>query len=124
MDSWEDYISKNLARRLEEKKSICWNTNTRESLRIRKGEYTSFQVPGFMTRITYPANDHRDYSVVVYIHYIEYLINRTIKEEGLDIKDFSDYEAVYNRIISRDIGTESSRFYKNYLRRRNNDVWR
>lgn len=114
----EKYISQNVIRELEKKKVICWNNNKPESLRIIKGKYTSLQVPGLLTKINYPANEKRDYSITVYVHYIEYMINRHIKKNKIVIKTFKEYENIYNLILkSEGIKTESERFFNNFIRR-------
>lgn len=120
MPSLEDFISEKIAKTLEEKKAKCWNNGQDELLRIRKGKYISFQVPYFITRISYPDNSERDYNLVVYIHYIEYMINKIVDNEKIVIKNYEDYEKIYDRVLKITAqGTECSRFYKNFLKRKN-----
>lgn len=120
MDSLEDFISEKIARVLEEKKAKCWNNGQDELLRIRKGKYISFQVPYFITRVSYPDNANRPYNLVVYIHYIEYMINKLVENEKLVIKNYEEYERLYDRVLKMtNQGTECSRFYKNFVKRKN-----
>lgn len=117
-DNWEDYITEKIMRRLEERTVICWNNGEKELLRIKKGAYTSFQVPKLMTKIHYPANANREYGITVYVHYIEYLVNRLVEKEKLEVKNFEQYKALYDRvIIESGMKSEAQRFYNGFLRR-------
>lgn len=119
MDTFESYLSEKLINRLVNKKSFCWNNGEPELMKIKKGEYTSYRVPRFITKIVYPSNKDRDYSVTVYVHYIEYLINKKVDTEKYTIDTFADYQRLYTQILKDyHIETEVNRFYENFLRRK------
>jgi len=118
-DFVEKYFSEKTIKMLERAKVICWNNNKPEYLRIKKGDYTSFQVPGFITKIYYPPNSGRDYGISVYVHYIEYKLKKMIREKKLKIKTYEDYLKLYNSFCEKEgIPPEAERFYKNFKRRR------
>lgn len=107
-----------LIKKFEEMKTFCWNNGYPETLRIIKGEYTSYQVEKFITRIYYPPNALRDHGLAVYIHFIEYKTKKTIEDENLNVKNFADYKKVYDSVIEKyELNSEARRFYKNWLRR-------
>lgn len=115
----ENFISNALIKQLEKNKVICWNNGKQQTLKIKKGEYTSYQVPELITKISYPANEKRDYGIVVYIHFIEYETKKRIEKGKLSINSFEEYEAVYNQVLADyGFGPESKRFYENWLRRK------
>lgn len=117
-DLIENYLSDNLIKTLQERKVICWNNGEPEKLRIIKGDYTSFQVPKLITRIRYPPNRDREYSMTVYIHFIEYKINKIVEDEGIKIRDIEDYKKLYNQVIEENkLFSEVERFYHNFTRR-------
>lgn len=112
------WMPQHAVKRLESKKVICWNNGKREFLRIRLQKYTSYQVPEFITRIEYPPTVDREYSMSVYIHYLEYQINRVINERKLESIQFPEYEKLYNEVLENTkLNTEVNRFYQNFLRR-------
>lgn len=112
------YMPQHAIKRLEMKKTICWNNGKREFLRIKPQKYVSYQVPEFITRIEYPSNIDRDHGISVYVHYIEYQINRLIQERKLDKLTFEQYQALYAEVLEKTkLDSEVKRFYSNYLRR-------
>ena len=99
-------------------KTFCWNNGYPETLRVKKGEYTSYQVEKFITRIYYPPNATRDHGLSVYIHFIEYMVKKIIEDEKLNIKNFEDYKKIYDSVIEKyNMDLEAKRFYENWLRR-------
>ena len=112
------YLSENIIKNLCKRKVVCWNNGKQEYLRIKKDEYTSFQVAKFMTKIHYPPNVKRDYSITVYIHYIEYRIKEIVKKENIKVDTFEEYKMLYYRVLEESqLEVEPRRFYKNFLRR-------
>lgn len=118
-DSFESYLTEKMIKFLVNRKSYCWNNGQPESMKYEKGKYTSYQVPKFMTKIVYPSTKDRDYSLTVYIHYIEYLINKKVEKENIEIKNFESYKRIYDSIVKDyKINSEVNRFYSNFLRRK------
>lgn len=119
VESIESYLTEKIIKRLESRKCFCWNNGAPEYMRMRKGEYTSYRVPGLITKITYPPNKNRDYSLTVYIHFIEYLINKKIESGNLSVNNFTEYQRLYNQVLfESQIPNEVDRFYDNFLRRK------
>lgn len=113
-----EFLGDILIKKFEAMKTFCWNNGYPETLRVVKGEYTSYQVEKFITRIYYPPNAMRDHGLTVYIHFIEYMVKKIIEDENLDIKNFNDYKKIYNSVVEKyDFSPEANRFYTNWLRR-------
>lgn len=115
----ENFLSNALIKRLEAEKVVCWNNGKPQTLKLKKGEYSSYQVPEFITKISYPPNKNRDYGVVVYIHFIEYEVKKRIEKDKIKVNSLADYEVIYNQVLDEfNFGSEAYRFYNNWLRRR------
>lgn len=114
-----EFITESMIKRLETEKVFCWNTETPEVTKIKKGKHATYRVDKFMTKIYYPANPYRDYGITVYVHFIEYKVKEIIEAEKLKINSLEDYLEVYQRVVDKyNFGTEAERFYKNWKRRK------
>lgn len=116
-----EFIKKNLIKSLEQRKVICINCGTQNTLKIIPQKFTTWKC-NCGVQIFYPAHQKRDYGTTVFISFTENMISTFIKEKKLTISNFEDYLKVYNSVLSQfKILPESKRYYEHYLKRQRFD---